>query len=67
MDKKRRCEIFMIEVFRQKIIHNRICAHNGCGRQAKVRIKFSLGFSAGFCEDCGTQLTNAGIGTLDEE
>jgi hypothetical protein len=56
----------MTETLQEKIIHNQICAYNGCRRPASVRLRFSLGFSARFCSTCAAELAVAKIGAVVE-
>lgn len=32
-------------------VENRICGSKGCDKEAKKKVDFELGFSAGFCEN----------------
>lgn len=51
----------------EKIISNKICAQKQCKRPVDFRIKFSLGFSAGFCSRCGEQLIREGLGVKEQK
>jgi hypothetical protein len=42
-------------------VGNRICGRNGCNRDAKRKVEFGLGFSAGFCKDCANDLKRQGL------
>jgi hypothetical protein len=44
-------------------IGNHICGRNGCDKEAKKKIDFELGFSAGFCENCASNLQRLGLTT----
>jgi hypothetical protein len=42
-------------------VGNRICGSNNCNREAKRKVEFGLGFSAGFCNDCADDLMRQGL------
>jgi hypothetical protein len=57
----------MNAIIKHKIVNNTTCAQNQCTKPANIRIKFSLGFSAGFCSKCAKELMDAKIGEVDEQ
>jgi hypothetical protein len=34
-------------------VGNSVCGSDGCNKAVKTKVDFELGFSAGFCKDCG--------------
>jgi hypothetical protein len=42
-------------------VENRICGSKGCDKEAKKKVDFELGFSAGFCENCASNLQLQGL------
>jgi hypothetical protein len=42
-------------------VGNRICGSNGCNKDAKRKVDFELGFSAGFCKNCAERLQQQGL------
>ena len=42
-------------------VENCICGSKGCDKEAKKKVGFELGFSAGFCENCAINLQRQGL------
>jgi hypothetical protein len=48
-----------------KEVKNLLCGISGCTNPVEKKIVFQLGFSAGFCSNCGNELMKEGLG-IDE-
>lgn len=48
-----------------KEVNNQECGAFGCNVTATMRVVFSVGFSAFFCERCAVELIKNGMGVIE--